>query len=154
MSLNSNTFKTKNMKKENLLDLVKDARNNKDISFEEIANRIDVYALQVCKGLSDARLNKNNERIEELSLKKYPKVHTELGSSSHIHFQAEKAEFQREAYAEGYDNALNFKFEDMTVLIDWLKRHKSRNYFEQESPAQIVSDYHHALRQDYFDKTS
>lgn len=137
------------MEKIYLLDLVKEIRNNKELSFIETCDKIDIYALQLCKGLSDARLNKNNESIEELALKKYPKVHAELGSSSHIHFQAEKAEFQREAYSEGYDNALNFKFEDMVVLIDWLKRHKSRNYFEQESPAQIVSYYHHALSRNY-----
>src|ERR1035437_2409005 len=139
------------MKKENLLDLVKAIRNN-DISFEECAKKIDIYALQMHKELCEDRLNINNEAIEKLALQVYREVHTELGSGSHILFQAEKAGFQREEYTKGYRSALNFKFEDMAVLIDWLKRLKPRSYFEQNPPVDIVSDYHHVFRQDYYDK--
>jgi hypothetical protein len=139
------------MEKIYLLDLVKEIRNNKELSFEETCDKIDIYALQLCKGLSDTRLNKNNESIEKLSLIAYPN-YSKGGNYFQIQRQAEKSKFQREAYVKGYDDALNFKFEDMVVLIDWLKRHKSKNYFEKESPAQIVSDYHQALRQNYSQK--
>ncbi len=99
--------------------------------------------------ISEEQLNVNNERIEELALKRFPIVDTPYGCDGHLHQLKFNKEFSRDGYIVGYKDCLHFKFEEMTVLIDWLKRFKSRSYFEQNSPFDIVCDFKKAIKQDY-----